>query len=763
MSAKTEIEKLAAAIGADTKALSAGHFRGFFASAIASVSKPSAFNPPAVWGDTIIALGYAGEPEMFTVEQVRDIWAYPRIIPAPSVIDKTLFTDATLGTSGDALKLAFSRFNPSTETTTTKELELPLASDVAGGLMPAASFAALSELVTDVGVLKSGNRRRPTNTALPGTLSDAQVQTAWEAAGGSASPVDGDTLISFNEDTLSFAWSFFGSDDLWHFRGVDSALPATNSTLGVVRGSTNEGQIFVENDASMSVNGWNNLKNGLMPVGTLLPALNVPSGALGDSWVEFDGGTISRAGNEDVAPLLGDMREWSSEPSNTQTLAQISGSLTSGTSILVLPEGVILLSAIGSENSGLQLLRSTDYGATFSPVTVYNGSNSNFRLATLEWLGAGRVLCGATTGAYYYFSWSSDGGLTWTNTLSINSNGSKVAVACDDTLFLSGDGYVYFGVAISTTNVVFGFYNPKTNLLKTMGKNGNNAYLLGGVYDPDTGVSRVYAGYYSSSTYFNIYYTFNGIDNPSVTAVTDGSNETIASLGVSYLKVNVSGSSTVSDVNIPLRRGNGFDLLSGPYVHKFSNRIATTQTPSTPYFVTMSGYVEYTANAEQGRCARNRLLHNAYIDPNTLKAYDLETGALEDSAMGGLIPAYAGYATVNVWPAAIYDAAPARTRVPCTTTSISASTYNATFYSVMLEPGQNPGLLLAKFTASFTGNSTRLVPINVNCHLYNPTSGDLIVINKSGNDIVAVTYPPLLNYQDEIQKPWASGLIARVK
>jgi hypothetical protein len=679
-----------------------------------------------------------------------------------SAINKTLFTDAEIGVSGDALEVDFSRFNPSTGATSNHVLELPLASDVAGGLMPAASFAALSELVTDVGVLKAGNRRRPTNTALPGTLSDAQVQAAWEAAGGSASPVDGDTLISFNEDTLAYAWSFFGADEVWRFRGVDSVLPATNSTLGVVRGSLNDGQVFVENNATLSVNGWNNLKNGVLPVGTLLPALNVPNGALGDSWVEFDGGTILRDGNEDVAPLLGDMRQWSSEPSSTQILAQFSSS-ASGGAVLVLPDGVVLVATANSGSNAARVTRSTNHGATFTPAAVPSTTLTSARLATFEWFGEGRVLLGITAASQYYFSYSNDGGVTWTPFQTFASGGNLVGVACDDTLFLSGKGYVYFAAAQSSSAVLFGFYNPETNVLKTASQTGGQALLLSGTHDPDTGVSKVFTGYYYSSNYYSGYYTVNGTDTPTYTAITSGPNATTASLGTGFLQCAASTSGIVANANIPLRRGNGFDLLRSEGVHKFIDRTANTQSASTVGYVVFSGYVEYSSSIETGRCARNRLLHGANIDPFTLKGYSLETGLLEDSALGGLIPAYSGYGTVSAWAAALYDAAPVRARAGCTTTNITASMATAKYQAVMLEPGQTPGLLLANFAATFTGDTTRLVFENQNSHLYNPTSGDLVVIKPSGNDLVALTYPPLLNYENEIQTPWASGLIARVK
>jgi hypothetical protein len=75
----------------------ADHFRGFFPKLVYSddpqadlVPKPAQFNPPAVWGDYIIALGFAGEPEMFTVEQTRNIWARPQIVPASGAADKRL-------------------------------------------------------------------------------------------------------------------------------------------------------------------------------------------------------------------------------------------------------------------------------------------------------------------------------------------------------------------------------------------------------------------------------------------------------------------------------------------------------------------------------------------------------------------------------------------------------------------------------------------------------------------------------------------------
>jgi hypothetical protein len=141
---------------------------------------------------------------------------------------------------------------------------LPLATATTAGIMPGASFAQIEDNTSDIAALKGANKRRPTQTALPETLEQTQVQAAWEAAGGSATPVDGDTIISFNTSTMDYAWKYFSSDSTWHFRGVDTASMATNTTIGLVKGdASTDGKVFVENDGSMSLNGYDTLSTGV--------------------------------------------------------------------------------------------------------------------------------------------------------------------------------------------------------------------------------------------------------------------------------------------------------------------------------------------------------------------------------------------------------------------------------------------------------------------------------------------------------------------
>jgi hypothetical protein len=169
-----------------------------------------------------------------------------------------LLTGVAVTPENDTQSLALATLDLTTGVAGVDSVTLPLASDDAPGLMPAPSFAALAQAITDISALKGGNRRRPTYTPLPEELTQEAVQAAWEDAGGAATPTDGDTLLSFADPENIVAWSYFTSDSLWHYRGQDTATAATNTTMGLIRGSENDGQVFMESDATGSVVGWDN-------------------------------------------------------------------------------------------------------------------------------------------------------------------------------------------------------------------------------------------------------------------------------------------------------------------------------------------------------------------------------------------------------------------------------------------------------------------------------------------------------------------------
>ena len=142
-------------------------------------------------------------------------------------------------------------------------LTLPGADTTAAGLMSAASYNQIETNSADIAALKGANKRIPSQEALGETLTQEEVTAIWNAAAGNKVLTEGDTLISFHPATMNNAWTWFNSDQLWHFRGIDAISLANETALGAVKGSLEAGQVFVEADGTMSLNGYDDLVDGI--------------------------------------------------------------------------------------------------------------------------------------------------------------------------------------------------------------------------------------------------------------------------------------------------------------------------------------------------------------------------------------------------------------------------------------------------------------------------------------------------------------------
>jgi prefoldin subunit 5 len=181
-----------------------------------------------------------------------------------TTIGNTLLTSLTEDTTNvNTTRLTVQSRNPITGTNSSSNLDLTLATSSKSGIMPKESFNQITTNTQDIAALKGASRRYPTTEELPGTLTQSQVQTIYESAGGSTSPNDNDSLISFNSNTINYVWTYYSSIGGWYFRGIDTVQLATQSAPGIVQGSITDGKILVENDGTMSLNGYDDIVNGL--------------------------------------------------------------------------------------------------------------------------------------------------------------------------------------------------------------------------------------------------------------------------------------------------------------------------------------------------------------------------------------------------------------------------------------------------------------------------------------------------------------------
>lgn len=96
---------------------------------------------------------------------------------------------------------------------------------------------------------------------LPATPTQEELTTAWKSATSETELIN---RASIFDTTNQKVWYYYSNVATWQSTTSDggqvNVSQATNTSLGIVKGSTEEGQIAVEADGSMSVNGYDELK-----------------------------------------------------------------------------------------------------------------------------------------------------------------------------------------------------------------------------------------------------------------------------------------------------------------------------------------------------------------------------------------------------------------------------------------------------------------------------------------------------------------------
>jgi hypothetical protein len=169
--------------------------------------------------------------------------------------------DWAVSASGTQVLVTLSVYDSETDTESEVTRTIPVVSDTAQGVMTPEAYESLQAALSDIAALKGANKRYPVTAELTSGMDSAAVQAVYEdKVGVNNVPTDGDTLISFNANSMNVAFTYFGSDSSWHYRGLDSVGIASVAILGAVAGASdssgNAGKIFVETDGSMSVLGW---------------------------------------------------------------------------------------------------------------------------------------------------------------------------------------------------------------------------------------------------------------------------------------------------------------------------------------------------------------------------------------------------------------------------------------------------------------------------------------------------------------------------
>lgn len=180
-----------------------------------------------------------------------------------SAINKEVMAEIEItgNTSTDTINLKNGKVNIKTGTTTSAVVPFPVASNTTAGVMNSATFRGLQQTTDIANGLLNG---AVAVSELSATPTQAQLTAAWKTATGRTTLMNRAVLYDITNSKL---WTYYTNTSTWYSAaaggGSVDVQPWTNSQAGIVKGSTEDGQIFAENDGTGSVNGWDDVKTDI--------------------------------------------------------------------------------------------------------------------------------------------------------------------------------------------------------------------------------------------------------------------------------------------------------------------------------------------------------------------------------------------------------------------------------------------------------------------------------------------------------------------
>jgi hypothetical protein len=164
--------------------------------------------------------------------------------------------DIEVVSEASSVKIKKTRRNASTGADTVTEETLPVASAAQHGVMPKEAYSQLESNTTRIGALEGRSTRYA--VTIPNNPTQSDLTALYETASGETGEptIDAVRLVDVSKNQV---WTWFISDGLWHGPESDTVLQATNTALGIVKGSTDAGKSFVEADGTMSLNGYDEI------------------------------------------------------------------------------------------------------------------------------------------------------------------------------------------------------------------------------------------------------------------------------------------------------------------------------------------------------------------------------------------------------------------------------------------------------------------------------------------------------------------------
>ena len=148
----------------------------------------------------------------------------------------------------------------------THEHQFPIVSGTSAGLATAALYNQVEENTATIATLQGQGY---VGATLPDNPTQQDIESAWNAAKPTIPSVEGSSLLNMANGETWRKLDVEGTLTWVNLGVLGGTGQATNATTGVVKGSASgAGTIFVENDATMSVNGWDELVSDVTNLNT---------------------------------------------------------------------------------------------------------------------------------------------------------------------------------------------------------------------------------------------------------------------------------------------------------------------------------------------------------------------------------------------------------------------------------------------------------------------------------------------------------------
>jgi hypothetical protein len=175
-----------------------------------------------------------------------------------SKINRTMLQDIVVAADANSVTFTEQKINPLTGAITTEQDVMPTASTATAGMISAAEYQSIIDSEELTQAILSG---AVALSGIPASPTQAELTAAWLASTGRTELINRASI--YDEDN-QLIWTYYTNSALWYSATASITLDKfTNSTPGIILGSSTDGKVSANNDGTGTVSGWTTVKNDI--------------------------------------------------------------------------------------------------------------------------------------------------------------------------------------------------------------------------------------------------------------------------------------------------------------------------------------------------------------------------------------------------------------------------------------------------------------------------------------------------------------------